>query len=67
LRLARELGPRLGVATPIDFAEQTDFVEPAVRINTDFANVAALSWDEAAAWDAIAGYYRGRKSATNVH
>jgi len=57
-RLARELGPRLRVATPIEFAEQTEFPEPAVRINTDIPDIAALGWSESAAWDAIAGYYR---------
>ena len=38
LRLARELAPRLKVETPIVFVEQTEFPEPAVRINTDIAN-----------------------------
>jgi UDP-glucose 4-epimerase len=59
LRLARELGPRLGVATPINFDEQTEFPEPAVRINTDLSPLAALGWDESAARDGIASYYRG--------
>ena len=58
LRLARELGPRLSVATPVAFAVQTEFPEPAVRINTDITDTAALGWDEGAAWDAIADYYR---------
>jgi UDP-glucose 4-epimerase len=58
LRLARELGPRLGIPTPIEFAEQTEFPEPAVRINTDIPDTAALGWNESAAWDAIAAYYR---------
>lgn len=57
-RLAAELGPRLGVATPIEFAEQNEFREPAVRINTDLPDVVALGWSESAAWDAIADYYR---------
>ena len=57
-RLACELGARLGVATPIDFAEQTEFPEPAVRINTDIPDTAALGWSESAAWDAMAAYYR---------
>ena len=56
LRLARELGPRLQVETPIKFEEQTEFPEPAVRINTDVANTEG--WGESHAWDAIAGYYR---------
>jgi UDP-glucose 4-epimerase len=56
LRLARELAPRLKVETPIKFAEQTEFPEPAVRINTDVANT--VGWGESDAWDAIASYYR---------
>jgi UDP-glucose 4-epimerase len=55
LRLAQELAPRLKVETPIEFAEQTEFPEPAVRINTDIANTAG--WRESDAWDAIARYY----------
>ncbi len=56
LRLARELAPRLKVGTPIKFAEQTEFPEPAVRINTDLASPA--DWSESDAWDGIASYYR---------
>jgi UDP-glucose 4-epimerase len=56
LRLARELAPRLKVATPIQFAEQSEFPEPAIRINTDVADT--LGWSESDAWDAIASYYR---------
>jgi UDP-glucose 4-epimerase len=59
LRLARELAPRLKVETPIKFAEQTEFPEPAVRINTDVANT--VGWGESDAWDAIAGYYRDHR------
>jgi UDP-glucose 4-epimerase len=56
LRLARELAPRLNVETPITFAEQSEFPEPAIRINTDIANT--VGWSESDAWDAIANYYR---------
>jgi hypothetical protein len=38
--------------------QQSDFSEPRIRINTDQLNAAALGWDEKAAWDAIADYYR---------
>ena len=55
LRLARELAPRLKVETPIVFVEQTEFPEPAVRINTDVANT--QGWGESDAWDGIARYY----------
>jgi UDP-glucose 4-epimerase len=58
LRFAREVGPRLGLAAPVEFAEQTDFAEPLVRINMDVPDVRALGWDEAAAWDRAAEYWR---------
>ena len=41
-------------------AEQTDFSEPMARINRDLIDAAAYGWDEAKAWDALAGYYRQR-------
>ena len=56
LRLARELAPRLNIETPIEFAEQSEFPEPAIRVNTDSADT--VGWSESDAWDAIAGYYR---------
>ena len=55
-RLARELGPRLGVKTPLKTQLQTDFSEPLVRINTqpllEHANPATLTsfWDNHAAF-----------------
>jgi len=57
-RLAREVGPRLGMACPLELVRQTDFSEPRVRINTDVPDAAAVGWDEAQAWDQIADYYR---------
>jgi nucleoside-diphosphate-sugar epimerase len=55
-RLARELGPRLGVPTPLHLCTQTDFAEPMTRVNTEpmiaEADPAALTrfWDEHAAF-----------------
>lgn len=55
-RLARELGPRLGVPTPLHMCTQTDFAEPLMRVNTEpmlaHADPAALTrfWDEHAAF-----------------
>lgn len=54
-RLARECGPRLGIAPTLAFAAQTDFSEPLIRTNTQpaFLGIApdALSefWDQYAA------------------
>jgi nucleoside-diphosphate-sugar epimerase len=58
LRFAREMGPRLGLACGLEFAEQTDFSEPRIRINTHVPDAAALGWDESQAWDELADYYR---------
>jgi UDP-glucose 4-epimerase len=58
LRLARELGPRLGLPCPVELKKQVDFAEPRIRINTDPSDADALGWDESAAWDELAHYYR---------
>lgn len=58
LRFAREMKPRLGLACEVELKDQTQFAEPRVRINTDLPDVKALGWNEAAAWDELAEYYR---------
>lgn len=60
LRFARELGPRLGLPCPVEFADQTQFAEPWMRVNTQPAAAAAAHWNEARAWDELAAYYRAR-------
>jgi UDP-glucose 4-epimerase len=62
-RFARESGARLGIATPLELAVQTDFAEPLVRINTDRIAIDATRWQESAAWDGVAGYYRATFAA----
>jgi UDP-glucose 4-epimerase len=57
LRVAREMGPRLGIPCPIELKRQVDFSEPRVRVNTDFPDSVALGWNESDAWDEFAGYY----------
>jgi UDP-glucose 4-epimerase len=57
-RMAGELEPRLGVPCALDLADQTEFAEPRVRMNTDLLVAASLGWDEARAWDELAAYYR---------
>ena len=59
-RFAREIHCRLQIETPIELARQTEFPEPAVRINTMPCDVGALGWVESAAWDAVARYYGER-------
>jgi UDP-glucose 4-epimerase len=57
-RFAAEMGPRLGLRAALDLKAQTEFPEPRVRINTDLLDGAAYDWNEAAAWDEYAAYYR---------
>jgi UDP-glucose 4-epimerase len=57
-RLAAEMRPRLGIPCAVELKRQTGFPEPQVRINTDIPDAAALGWEEAAAWDDMARYYR---------
>lgn len=56
-RFAQQMAPRLGIECPVELANQTEFPEPRIRINTDDASRYALDWDESAAWDALAEYY----------
>lgn len=58
LRLAREMCPRLGLPCPVELRTQVDFPEPRVRINTEPAEADFPGWDESAAWDEMARYYR---------
>jgi UDP-glucose 4-epimerase len=60
LRFAREMKPRLGLACEVELKDQTSFPEPRVRINTDLPDANALNWNESAAWDELAAYYRQR-------
>lgn len=57
-RFAREMGRRLGMACELELKKQTDFAEPRIRINIDPAAPMVPDWHEAAAWDALAAYYR---------
>jgi len=56
-RVRREAAVRLGHPCALELAEQTEFPEPPVRINTDLCDPAALGWDEAIAWDEFVAYY----------
>ncbi|MDR3560910.1 MAG: NAD(P)-dependent oxidoreductase [Negativicutes bacterium] len=57
-RMSRELAPRLGLPCAVEAVTQADFAEPLVRINTDETDVFRLEWNEKAAWDELASYYR---------
>lgn len=57
-RFAAAMRPRLGLECQLDLGKQTDFSEPMMRINTDDARRFARDWDEEAAWDSLAHFYR---------
>ncbi len=57
-RFQRELAPRLKLECELELMAQTDFPEPFARINTDPAIALTDDWDETAAWDALADFYR---------
>jgi len=57
-RFAKEMRPRLNLPCLLDLKVQTDFPEPRVRVNTDIPDAQILAWDESAAWDEIAAYYK---------
>ena len=57
-RFAAEVGPRLGLESPLAFRVQTSFDEPRVRINQDALDVQAYGWREETAWDRLAEYYQ---------
>lgn len=56
-RFAREMSTRLDLPCPVDLANQTEFTEPRIRINTDPLDVASFDWNESTAWDEVAAYY----------
>jgi UDP-glucose 4-epimerase len=56
-RFAGEMRRRLDMACEVELLEQTVFSEPRVRINTDVIDARAVGFDEADAWDELAGYY----------
>jgi nucleoside-diphosphate-sugar epimerase len=63
LRFAEQMRARLGLACDLELAQQKEFPEPRVRINTDLQDAAALGWDERRAWDDIASYYAGKRGS----
>lgn len=58
-RFAREIGGRLGLQTPLKFADQYEYPEPKARTNTDQLD---FSWSEKEAWNRLAHYYREKYS-----
>ncbi len=56
-RFANEIGSRLKITTPLEFAEQNDFIEPPIRVNYTPAFLLVSDWNEKQAWDDLAEYY----------
>lgn len=56
LRFASEMRRRSDARCKVELAEQADFCEPRVRINTDLLAATCSEWSEPAAWDEIARY-----------
>jgi hypothetical protein len=56
-RVRREAEARLERPCRLELGAQTEFAEPAARINTDLFHIAALSSKEAQAWDELVAYY----------
>lgn len=56
-RVAAAVRERTGLACALALADQREFPEPAVRLNTEPAFAAVPEWDEARAWDAFVDYY----------
>jgi nucleoside-diphosphate-sugar epimerase len=57
IRVATELGPHLRRPCPVEFAAQTEFPEPRLRVNTDELDARALGWSETQAWEDLADFY----------
>jgi UDP-glucose 4-epimerase len=59
-RFAREMRQRLALPAALEFADQIDFPEPVIRINTDPVRSVDFGWSEQAFWDETAQYYAHR-------
>jgi UDP-glucose 4-epimerase len=57
-RFAREMEARLSIPCLFQLKEQTEFTEPKSRINTQTVDATTYKWDEGAAWDKLAHYYK---------
>lgn len=57
LRVAEEMRRRLALDCEVELAQQTQFVEPRIRIGIDPAAEIVGCWSEPASWDAFAEHY----------
>jgi len=56
-RVAREMRARTKWDCRLELAEQSEFQEPRIRLNTEPLDGKALGWNEPAAWDEFAQWY----------
>ena len=62
-RFAREMRKRWKLPCEVALAKQTDFPEPLSRYGVHRPDTKALGWNEKAAWDSVADYYRNTKES----
>jgi UDP-glucose 4-epimerase len=60
-RFAEQMRQRMGIACEYILANQTEFLEPRIRVNTDPLQDILLQWNEKMAWDSLADYYQRMK------
>jgi UDP-glucose 4-epimerase len=58
LRVAAETRQRIDAPCEVVLANQTEFAEPHMRVNSDRFDHASLDFDESRAWDNFVGYYK---------
>ena len=56
-RFADEMKSRFGMSCELNFANQTEFLEPLERVNITELDTKKLNWNEKKAWDDIAKFY----------
>lgn len=60
-RFAAEISTRLNMDCPFVLAEQKEFTEPRMRVNTSPTDaLLGPRWDEQRAWDELAHYYQSK-------
>lgn len=64
-RFANEMASRLPLSCSYELADQTEFLEPPTRFNTDTLEPKKYGWDERSAWDRLAAYYLEAANVTN--
>lgn len=56
-RFAKQMAPRLKLPCEVEYAVQTDYSQPLVRINSTPYDAKNVAWNEEAFWDDLAKWY----------